>query len=189
MSTEYETKAEASPPNVVSGVTQSHAVRLPSGSDLVPSMLEAARQAMANAKTESAFVMTAVGSLSDVTLRMAATDNKEDSEDMSTNPDNKKRKKELHAASLAEATSLEVRRFSKHFEIVSLVGTFSSEGGKHLHMSVSDEEGNVVGGHVMAGTVFTTLELVLGTIQTVSFARDMDVATGYKELSVKQSSN
>ena len=187
MSAECETKPEASPTtlNVVSGATQSHAVRFAPGSDLVTSLLEAARQAMANAKTESAFVLTAVGSLSDVTLRMAATDNKEGSEDsvdINSNP-TKKRKK--GSASLSEATSLEVRQFSKHFEIVSLVGTFSSEGGRHLHMSVSDAEGIVLGGPVMSGTVFTTLELVLGTIHKVSFTRNMDVATGYKELSVE----
>lgn len=33
-------------------------------------------------------------------------------------------------------------------EIVSLVGTLSSVGGHHLHMSLSDKDGHVFGGHV-----------------------------------------
>jgi hypothetical protein len=59
-------ESQATHVRVVSGLTQSHAVRLPPGADLVPALLQAARQAMTNAQTESAFVMTSVGSLSQV---------------------------------------------------------------------------------------------------------------------------
>ena len=156
------------PIRVVSSPLQSHAVRIPSNADLVPALLEAAGQAMELSKAQSAFVMTAVGSLSEVTLRMAATD--KDTQTQET--------------SLAEATSLQVRTFSQHFEIVSLVGTFSVDGGKHLHMSVSNAEGNVLGGHLVSGRVFTTLELVLGTMSEVAFTREMDAASGYNELVV-----
>ncbi len=38
----------------------------------------------------------------------------------------------------------------------------------------------------MSGRVFTTLELVLGTIDNVVFERKEDPETGYKELTVTQ---
>ena len=53
-------------------------------------------------------------------------------------------------------------------------------------MSVSDSEGTVIGGHVISGRVFTTLELVLGTIQGVTFVREIDEQTGYLELTVRK---
>lgn len=37
----------------------------------------------------------------------------------------------------------------------------------------------------MGGKVFTTLELVLGTLPGVSFTREIDSATGYDELVVR----
>ena len=159
---------------------------------------------MTNGKAQSAFIMTAVGSLTDVTLRMAATDNNTDdtcsndnskdaatattTADCSSNDNNNKRRGNPEStASLREATSLGIRTFHKHFEIVSLVGTFAvNDGGKHLHMSVSDSEGTVIGGHVISGRVFTTLELVLGTIQGVTFVREIDEQTGYLELTVRK---
>ena len=46
-------------------------------------------------------------------------------------------------------------------EIVSLVGTLAGEG--HLHASLSDHHGCVIGGHVMGNMiVFTTAEVVIG---------------------------
>lgn len=179
--------------SVASGTTRSHAVRIPPKSDLVPALLQAAKIAMEHSAGDdkSAFVMTAVGSLSSVTLRMAASDNDNNKDDSQSN----KRQKttptststnDAAKSSLAEQTSLEIQTFDQHFEIVSLVGTFSSDGGKHLHMSVSDAKGHVIGGHLVAGTIFTTLELVLGTIEGVSFAREMDSHTGYNELLVQQ---
>ena len=47
------------------------------------------------------------------------------------------------------------------FEIVSLVGAFTRDGG-HLHISLSDSKGMTLGGHLMPGSaVFTTAEIVL----------------------------
>ena len=172
---------------VCSGVTQSHAVRILPEADLVPSLLNAAQQAMEHSQAKSAFVMTAVGSLTEVTLRMATTDNSNgnidtpvpaDSNNSSSINDDKKRKANSEQPSLAEATSLRIRTYHRHFEIVSLVGTFSADTQgkvslKHLHMSVSDSEGQVIGGHLISGRVYTTLELVLGTIQGVAFQREV----------------
>jgi len=77
------------------------------------------------------------------------------------------------------------RVFEGKFEVVSLSGTISASGGHHLHMSISDAECHVYGGHVMPGClVRTTLEVVLGEIEGVEFARPMDLRTGYDELSI-----
>ena len=98
-----------------------HAFRLTPGQDLKKSLLSYAK----GAKLEAACVVTCVGSLSKVSLRLA-------------NADGGKRGSN-------ETVSLEER-----FEIVSLAGTVSRHGC-HLHMSLSDYQGNVVGGHVLDG--------------------------------------
>src|SRR6478609_1901438 len=50
---------------------------------------------------------------------------------------------------------------SGHFEIVSLTGTVSVNGS-HLHISVSDNAGKTIGGHLMDGCiVYTTAEIVM----------------------------
>ena len=62
------------------------------------------------------------------------------------------------------------------------MGTFSRDGGCHLHISLSDAEGNTIGGHLIDGIVFTTVELVLGTADGIEFSRQHDDKTGYSEL-------
>jgi predicted DNA-binding protein with PD1-like motif len=150
--------------NVVSGPIQAHAVRLLPGEDLVEAMEKAAAQAMSRSQSESAFVLSVVGSLESVTLRMASACRK----DETSSPPN------------------EIKQWDERMEVVSLVGTFSPNG-KHLHMSVSDAEGDVRGGHLISGRVFTTLELILGTIENVVFDRIVDESTGYRELVVRPS--
>ena len=46
-----------------------------------------------------------------------------------------------------------IHTIDQHFEIVSLVGTLSHTGEHHLHMSLSDAEGHVIGGHVMGDLI------------------------------------
>ena len=71
-----------------------------------------------------------------------------------------------------------------HFEIVSLVGTLSTNGS-HLHLAVSDSAGRTIGGHLLDGCrVYTTAEIVLGELPEVEFRRETDAAFGYKELVV-----
>ena len=71
------------------------------------------------------------------------------------------------------------------YEIVSLVGTISRHG-THLHISLSDSEGNLVGGHLLNGSsIHTTAEIVLGLIGGIAFKRKHDPRTGYKELSIE----
>lgn len=75
---------------------------------------------------------------------------------------------------------------SGKFEVVSLIGTLEP-GGEHLHMAVADDQGHMTGGHVMAGcTVRTTLELVIGELNDVTFSRQPCALSGYDELTVSQ---
>lgn len=72
------------------------------------------------------------------------------------------------------------------FEIVSLSGTLSKHG-LHLHISLADKNGELVGGHLMEGCeIHTTCELVLLEQKSVRFRREKDPATGYLELKIEK---
>ena len=87
---------------------------------------------------------------------------------------------QLRFAGMPEATELR-----GDLEILSLAGSVSPDGA-HLHMSVSDAGGHVSGGHVAAGCIVrTTAELVLALLPGHAFTREMDPASGYKELVVR----
>ena len=69
-------------------------------------------------------------------------------------------------------------------EIVSITGTLSNEG-MHVHLSVANRMGQVLGGHLVDGCqVYTTIELVVGELEGLRFGREPDEKTGYRELSV-----
>ena len=71
------------------------------------------------------------------------------------------------------------------YEIISLNGTVSMNG-IHLHISLSDNQGNMIGGHLENGCfINTTCELILLELEDVIFNREFDENTGYKELVVK----
>jgi uncharacterized protein len=73
-------------------------------------------------------------------------------------------------------------------ELLMLSGTLSADGA-HLHGSVADAQGAVRGGHIMPGcTVRTTAEVVIALLPGWEFRRELDAATGFKELSVGQTS-
>ncbi|MBN3789514.1 PPC domain-containing DNA-binding protein [Burkholderia sp. Ac-20353] len=67
-------------------------------------------------------------------------------------------------------------------EILTLGGSVSPDGA-HLHMSVSDADGRVFGGHVASGCVVrTTAEILLAVLPEHRFSRELDAGTGFKEL-------
>lgn len=71
------------------------------------------------------------------------------------------------------------------FEIVSITGTLS-ENGVHIHISVSDDKGNTIGGHLKDGCIVnTTAEIVLKIFEEIKFNREYDEKTGYDELTIK----
>lgn len=67
-------------------------------------------------------------------------------------------------------------------EVCSISGTLSKHG-LHLHISIADRDGKMLGGHMLPGClVRTTLELVIQEVSSVRMLRSKDPATGYEEL-------
>ena len=80
-----------------------------------------------------------------------------------------------------------VKTWDGPFEIVSGTGTICIDGC-HIHISVSDKDGNVIGGHLKDGCVVKyTAEIVIGLFDDVAFSRQPDEATGFDELVVTNS--
>jgi uncharacterized protein len=102
------------------------------------------------------FVLTCVGSLQQAVVRMSG----------------------------AKPDAQDVRTYTGSYEVVSLVGTVSTSGC-HLHMSFSDNEGVVLGGHLKEGTIIhTTAEVVVGIEDKTEYRRELDDDTGFAELVV-----
>jgi len=75
--------------------------------------------------------------------------------------------------------------YDGHFEIVSMTGTVSVHGS-HLHISISDGDGETIGGHLVPGCkIYTTAEMVLGIFEDVVYKREYAEDSGYEELTVK----
>ncbi|NEZ56182.1 PCC domain-containing protein [Adonisia turfae] len=88
----------------------------------------------------------------------------------------------LRKAAIRFANQPEGTVFEQPLEIVSLEGTLS-QYGVHLHIAVSDSEGQVIGGHLMDGSnIYTTAEIILGIVPNAIFKREIDPLTGYREL-------
>ena len=69
-------------------------------------------------------------------------------------------------------------------EILTLAGTLGPDGS-HLHASLADADGHVLGGHVAPGCIVrTTAEILLAVLDDVRFSREPDAATGYAELAI-----
>jgi uncharacterized protein len=70
-------------------------------------------------------------------------------------------------------------------EILTLSGSFTAQGA-HLHLSMADAQGRVIGGHVTHGNrVLTTVELLLAAPAEGQMRREPDAATGCLELVVR----
>jgi predicted DNA-binding protein with PD1-like motif len=75
---------------------------------------------------------------------------------------------------------------SGSFEILSLVGTISTNGC-HLHICLANDAGSTIGGHLLAGCIiYTTAEIIIGTTEDFIFHRETDAETGWKELNIKE---
>jgi predicted DNA-binding protein with PD1-like motif len=73
-----------------------------------------------------------------------------------------------------------------HFEIVSLVGTLSSNGS-HIHISLSDSTGKTIGGHLLdSNIVYTTAEIIIQEDDDFVFTREKDDTTPWEELQIKK---
>jgi predicted DNA-binding protein with PD1-like motif len=128
---------------------QAFTFRLKSGQDLF-NEIEAV---VMEKNIEAGCVLSAVGSLTHATLRLA---NRE-----------------------------YFSEYDGHFEIVSMTGTVSIHGS-HLHISISDGDGQTIGGHLVSGCkIYATAEMVLGIFEDVVYKREFAEDSGYEELVVK----
>lgn len=92
----------------------------------------------------------------------------------------------LTKAILRMANAKVIKTWEGSFEIISLVGTVEV-GNSHLHVCLSDEDGNTFGGHLKDGSVVgVTAEVAIGEIENLEFSREFDKLSGYSELVVKR---
>ena len=86
---------------------------------------------------------------------------------------------------LANADKFLVRK--EHYEIVSLVGCVSCNNRFHLHISISDSEGNTKGGHLKDNNiVYTTAEIVVGELPELNFSEVNNPGEDWPELQIEQ---
>jgi len=124
------------------------AIRLKSNEDLRQSLKNFAEKE----KITAGFILTAIGSLKQATIRFA-------NQDIST-------------------------VLTDKFEILSLNGTIATTG-VHLHITISDQQGKTIGGHLSDGCIiYTTAEIIIGISEEYTFLRTLDTQTGYKELEI-----
>jgi predicted DNA-binding protein with PD1-like motif len=91
----------------------------------------------------------------------------------------------LEPVVLRMAGAKEVKTWEGEFEIVSITGTVSVNG-HHIHLSASDKDGAVVGGHLKPGCIVrTTVELVMLAFDDVEYKRVPDPKSGYDELVIE----
>jgi uncharacterized protein len=91
----------------------------------------------------------------------------------------------LRPARVRLAGAVEPWQIDGDVEILTLSGSVGCDTS-HLHLSVSDGDGRVTGGHAAYGcTVNTTAEVLLALLPGWGFTRAPDPATGWLELVVR----
>lgn len=92
----------------------------------------------------------------------------------------------LSAAQLRLAGASRPTELRGELEILTLAGSLSPDGA-HLHITLADAQGRVLGGHVMAGClVRTTAEVLLALLPEYCFAREDDAESGFRELAIRR---
>lgn len=78
-----------------------------------------------------------------------------------------------------------IKEWKGPFEIVSGTGTISKEGC-HIHVSLADREGHVIGGHLKEGCRVKYLaEIVIGVFEDLVYKRPFNEESGYSELEIE----
>lgn len=68
------------------------------------------------------------------------------------------------------------------YEVIFFGGTLDAKG-QHLHISIADENGAMLGGHMLSGCVTrTTMEIVIMELTDVVFKREKCTVSTYNEL-------
>ncbi len=132
--------------------------RLSPGSDLFPTL----EKLMQNVKIRHAVIVSAIGSLENVSFR------------------NLKENIEL-PVTLEKTVLTEVKG---PLELLTLEGSMMPMDGKpffHLHGIFGTTNGRVVGGHMFAGRVYTTLEISFAEMKNCTIVKARDKKTGLPE--------
>ena len=88
----------------------------------------------------------------------------------------------LSIANLRYAGATQATELQGDLEILTLGGSLSPNGA-HLHITLADARGHVVGGHVASGCIVrTTAEVLIAFLPEHRFAREPDLNTGFSEL-------
>ncbi len=92
----------------------------------------------------------------------------------------------LSVAQLRLAGASQATELCGDLEILTLAGSLAPDGA-HLHMSISDAQGRVLGGHVEPGCIVrTTAEILLARLPDHEFSRELDATgSGFRELVVR----
>jgi predicted DNA-binding protein with PD1-like motif len=90
----------------------------------------------------------------------------------------------LTVAQLRLAGRTEPSVFDRDLEILTLQGSLC-RSGSHIHITVADANGAVLGGHLCAGSVVrTTAEVLVARLPQWQLQRAVDPTTGYRELEI-----
>jgi predicted DNA-binding protein with PD1-like motif len=78
------------------------------------------------------------------------------------------------------------KRFKRPRELLALHGSITTgeETVIHLHCALSDEKYEVIGGHLIDAQVAVVAELTIARLKKMKLGRELNPATGLKELSV-----
>ena len=92
----------------------------------------------------------------------------------------------LKPAVIRLAGATELLTMEADIELLTLAGSVAVQGS-HLHLSVSDAQGRVSGGHAGYGCIVrTTAEVLLALLPQWQFTREQDAATGWAELVIRR---
>lgn len=95
----------------------------------------------------------------------------------------------LSVAQLRLAGARQSTELRGDLEILTLAGSLSPDGA-HLHITLADAQGRVLGGHVASGCIVrTTVEVLLALLPEHHFAREPDTASGFNELVIRPQSH
>jgi predicted DNA-binding protein with PD1-like motif len=71
--------------------------------------------------------------------------------------------------------------FDEHLEILNCTGNVSLKDGKpfvHMHATLADSQGSVLGGHVTTGTLVFACEVTIEELEGKALDRNMDENSG-----------
>jgi predicted DNA-binding protein with PD1-like motif len=95
--------------------------------------------------------------------------------------------KTLHLRLPATPEDRPVMQKESNYEVVSIAGTVGLDA-MHVHVSVADETGQTFGGHLMREGNIVRLTAEIGILEAddMTYSRELDEATGWEELVVRQ---